>query len=56
MDSYCGVTLTSMVAKLLEFLFLERLEMVFLEADLPHVALPTGSRCHELMPSLLPRR
>ena len=32
-----GVTLTSMVVKDLEFLFLERLGMVFLEADLPHV-------------------
>ena len=29
--------LTSLVAKLLEFLLLERLEMVFLLTDLPHV-------------------
>ncbi len=38
-DSYRGVTLTSMVAKVLEFLLLDILEMVFLEADLsiPHV-------------------
>ena len=38
-DSYRGVTLTSMVAKVWEFLLLDRLriQMVFLEADLPHV-------------------
>ena len=36
-DSYRGVTLTSMVAKVLEFLFLERLQLVFMEAGLPHV-------------------
>ena len=36
-DSYRGVTLSSMVAKVLEFLCLQRLEVVFLEADLPHV-------------------
>ena len=34
-DSYRGITLISMVAKVLEFLLLERLELVFLEADLP---------------------
>ncbi len=36
-DSYRGVTLTSMVAKVLEFLLLDRLQMVFLQANLPHV-------------------
>ena len=38
-DSYRGVTLTSMVAKVLEFLFLKRLQLhvVFMEAGLPHV-------------------
>ena len=34
-DSYRGVTLTSMAAKVLEFLFLERLQPVFMEAGLP---------------------
>ena len=36
-DSYRGITLTSMVAKVLEFLLLQRLELVFLEAGLPHI-------------------
>ena len=36
-DSYRGITLTSMVAKVLEFLLLERLESIFLEAGLPHI-------------------
>ena len=36
LDSYRGVTLTSMVGKVLEFL-LERLQMVFLEENLLHV-------------------
>ena len=36
-DSYRGITLTSMVAKVLEFLLLERLELVFMEAGLPHI-------------------
>ena len=36
-DSYRGITLTSMVAKVLEFLVLERLQVVFDEADLPHI-------------------
>ena len=36
-DSYRGITLTSVVAKVLEFLLLERLQMVFLELDLPHI-------------------
>ena len=36
-DSYKGIILTSMVSKVLEFLLLERLESVFLEAGLPHV-------------------
>ncbi len=33
-DSYRGVTLTSMVAMVLKFLLLDILEVVFLEADL----------------------
>ena len=36
-DSYRGITLTSTVAKVLEFLLLEHLESIFLEAGLPHV-------------------
>ena len=36
-DNYRGITLTSMVAKVLEFLLLERLDMVFMEAGLPHI-------------------
>ena len=36
-DSYRGITLTSMVAKVLEFLLLEHLHCVFLEAGLPHI-------------------
>ena len=35
-DSYRGVTLSSVIAKVLEFLVLDRLEMVFLEANIPH--------------------
>ena len=34
-DSYRGVSLTSMVAKVLEFLFLEWLQPVVMEAGLP---------------------
>ena len=36
-DSYRGITLTSMVSKVLDFLLLERLELVFTKVDLPHV-------------------
>ena len=36
-DSYRGVTLTSMVGKVLEFLLLERMWKVFLEENLPHI-------------------
>ena len=36
-DSYRGVTLTSVVAKVLEFFFLEWLRLVFMEAGLSHV-------------------
>ena len=36
-DSYRGITLTSMVAKVLEFLLLQCRELVFLEAGLPHI-------------------
>ena len=34
--SYRGVTLSSVVTKVLEFMVLERLQMVFLEASIPH--------------------
>ena len=36
-DSYRGFTLTSMVAKVLEFLVLDRLESIFVDAGLPHI-------------------
>ena len=36
-DSYRGIALKCMVSKVLEFLLLERLELVFMEAGLPHV-------------------
>ena len=36
-DSYRGITLASMVVNVLEFLLLECLESVFLEAGLPHI-------------------
>ena len=36
-DSYTGITLTSVVSKVLEFLLLKRLEMVLMEVGLPHV-------------------
>ena len=36
-DSYRGITLTSMVAKVLEFLVLARLESIFIDAGLPHI-------------------
>ena len=42
-DSYWGVTLSSMVAKVLEFLCLQRLEVEFPEADLPSVVV--GCTC-----------
>ena len=36
-ESYRDVTLSSVVTKVLEFLVLERLQMVFLEASIPHL-------------------
>ena len=36
-ESYRDVTLSSVVTKVLEFLVLERLQMVFLEASIPHI-------------------
>ena len=36
MESYRGMTLSSVVTKVLEFLVLERLQMVFLEASIPY--------------------
>lgn len=36
-DSYRGITLTTMISKVLEFLVLERLETVFVSAGLPHI-------------------
>ena len=38
-DSYRVITHTSMVAKVLKFLLLQRLESIFLEAGLPHIKL-----------------
>ena len=35
--SYRGITLTSVVSKVLEFLLLDRLKLVLLEAGLPHI-------------------
>ena len=35
-DSYRGITLSSVIAKVLEFLTLNRLQMVFMEASIPH--------------------
>ena len=35
-NSYRGVTLTSVTAKVLEFLVLERMQVIFLEAGIPH--------------------
>ena len=37
MDSYRGVTLSSVIAKVLEFLILMRLQPLLLEANIPHV-------------------
>ena len=37
LDCYRGITLTSMLSKVLEFLLLKRLELVFMEAGLPHI-------------------
>ena len=36
MNSYRGITLSSVISKVLEFLLLERLEPFFLEANTPH--------------------
>ena len=36
MNSYRGITLSSVISKVLEFLLLERLEPFFLEANIPH--------------------
>ena len=36
-DSYRGITLTTMIAKVLEFLLIDRLDLAFLEAGLPHI-------------------
>ena len=53
MDSYrTGITLTSMVAKVLEFLILGRLHSTLLEMILILIRLPIGRRLHVLMPSL----
>ena len=35
-NNYRGVTLTSVIAKVLEFLVLQRLQVIFLEAGIPH--------------------
>ena len=54
LDSYRRVTVTSMVAKVLEFLVLEWLQPVFMEASLAHVN--QSRQCHVGTPSLLPKR
>ena len=36
-DSYRGITLISMFSKVLEFLVLDRLESIFVDAGLPHI-------------------
>ena len=36
-DSYRGITFTTMIAKVLEFLLLNQLDLVFLEVGLPHI-------------------
>ena len=36
-DSYLGITITSVIAKVLEFLILERMECIFLESGIPHI-------------------
>ena len=37
MNSYWGVTLTSVIAKVLESLVLERMQDILIEAGVPHV-------------------
>jgi len=37
MDSYCGITLTSVIAKVLESLVLERMQDILKEAGIPHI-------------------
>ena len=36
-DGYRGITLISMFSKVLEFLLLDRLESIFVDAGLPHI-------------------
>ena len=36
-DSYRGITITSVIAQVLEFLILERMECIFLESRIPHI-------------------
>ena len=36
-DSYRGITITSVIAKVLEFLILERMECIFHESGIPHI-------------------
>ena len=36
-DSYRGITITSVIAKVLEFLILEKMECIFLESGIPHI-------------------
>ena len=54
--SYRGITLTSMVAKVLEFLLLERLHCVFLEAGLPHINQTAYNFCDTRADSKIPER
>ena len=37
MDNYHGITLTSVIAKVLEFLVLERMQDILKEAEIPHI-------------------
>lgn len=43
-DSYLGITLTSMVVKVLEYLLLDRLESIFVDAGLSHINLTAYRR------------
>ena len=48
MDSYRGITLTSVVAEVLEFLILGRMDGLLLEAGIPHIAKPDGLQKEDL--------
>ena len=55
-NSYCGVTLTSMLAKVLEALTLTRLQCHFLDRNIPHpnqTAYRKGVSCAEAIFSIM---